>query len=179
MCVSISDDEKKLFRDAVSSVKPLKSSQNIAPESKRPITTFKRKVAQPVTDEQRAFHAVEKYDTVFSEDKISYAKPGLQHKRFSELKKGKLKIDATLDLHGYTRDKAHTAMDHFLVQCQHDKLRVVCIIHGKSHSAEQTAPILKNFINHYLREQEAVLAFHSAKNYHGGTGAVYVLLRNN
>jgi DNA-nicking Smr family endonuclease len=37
--------------------------------------------------------------------------------------------------------------------------------------------VLKGYVDHWLRELEAVQAFHSAQLSHGGTGAVYVLLR--
>ena len=39
--------------------------------------------------------------------------------------------------------------------------------------------MLKGYVNHWLKELDAVQAFHSAQPQHGGTGAVYVLLRKN
>jgi hypothetical protein len=38
---------------------------------------------------------------------------------------------------------------------------------------------LKGYVQHWLQELEEVQAFHSAQPVHGGTGAVYVLLRKN
>ncbi|MDH3415597.1 MAG: Smr/MutS family endonuclease, partial [Gammaproteobacteria bacterium] len=37
--------------------------------------------------------------------------------------------------------------------------------------------VLKNSVNHWLRKWSSVLAFVSARQVDGGTGAVYVLLR--
>jgi len=54
-------------------------------------------------------------------------------------------------------------------------------VHGKGQSkaqGEQTA-VLKGYVNHWLKELDAVQAFHSAQPQHGGTGAIYVLLRKN
>ena len=53
------------------------------------------------------------------------------------------------------------------------------IIHGKGQtSAEQDrCSILKGCTDHWLRELDIVQAFNSAQPQHGGTGAVYVLLR--
>jgi len=34
-------------------------------------------------------------------------------------------------------------------------------------------------VNKWLRELEPVMAFHSAQRHHGGTGAVYIMLRKN
>ena len=53
------------------------------------------------------------------------------------------------------------------------------IVHGKgdSRTERERASILKGCTDHWLRQLEVVQAFHSAQPRHGGTGAVYVLLR--
>ena len=42
---------------------------------------------------------------------------------------------------------------------------------------QERSSILKGCVDHWLRELDVVRAFHSAQPRHGGTGAVYVLLR--
>ena len=37
--------------------------------------------------------------------------------------------------------------------------------------------ILKSFVNKWLPELPAVLAYHTAQRHHGGSGATYVLLK--
>jgi DNA-nicking Smr family endonuclease len=53
----------------------------------------------------------------------------------------------------------------------------VRIIHGKGYGSREQAPVLKSRLNHWLREQQDVLAFCSSRRDQGGTGAVNVLLR--
>jgi DNA-nicking Smr family endonuclease len=53
----------------------------------------------------------------------------------------------------------------------------VRIIHGKGHGSHQRKPVLKGKVDHWLRQRRDVLAFCSARQADGGTGAVYVLLR--
>jgi DNA-nicking Smr family endonuclease len=49
-------------------------------------------------------------------------------------------------------------------------------LHGMTGSGAR-GPILKQKVNRWLRQWDAVLAFVSTRQVHGGTGAVYVLLR--
>ena len=63
-----------------------------------------------------------------------------------------------------------------------DKVRVPAAVsdddmhHGKGEGRERPA-ILKSCVNHWLRQFEQVLAFHTAQKYHGGLGATYVLIK--
>ena len=66
-------------------------------------------------------------------------------------------------------------MQNFLQTCIEQKFRIALIIHGKG--KKETQSILKNKINLWLRDLNIVLAFCSALPKHGGTGAVYILLK--
>ena len=57
-------------------------------------------------------------------------------------------------------------------------LRCAHIIHGKGYRSGERQPVLKRKVNYWLRLRPDVLAFCSATPRDGGTGAVYVLLRN-
>ena len=67
----------------------------------------------------------------------------------------------------------------FIGQAYEMGLRSVLVIHGKGETRAdiERCSILKGGVNHWLRELETVQAFHSAQQRHGGTGAVYILLR--
>ncbi len=54
----------------------------------------------------------------------------------------------------------------------------MCLVHGKSKRPDDAKPILKNLVNQRLREYSNVLAFCSATAKDGGSGAVYILLKN-
>ena len=53
----------------------------------------------------------------------------------------------------------------------------VRIVHGKGRGSGQRGPVLKQKVNRWLRQWDTVLAFVSTRQVHGGTGALYVLLR--
>lgn len=179
----ISEDEKSLFRDAVSDVKPLSpqnSLQTEEPETTKPekIKTVRIKKIILTEPSIPIIQKTKPQPTVYGDDIISFAKSGLQHRRFSQLKQGKIKAEATLDLHEHTSDEALIAIDDFLNRCQQRNMKTVCVIHGKGHFSTGNTPVLKNLLNHYLREHPSVIAFHSAKRTEGGTGAIYVLLKS-
>ncbi|OGT43937.1 MAG: hypothetical protein A3F13_00645 [Gammaproteobacteria bacterium RIFCSPHIGHO2_12_FULL_40_19] len=183
----ISDEERQLFRDAVSNVKPLKQTSQPKIRTKDPKITAsveKKSIkqicirsAEPF-DEKITFQFTEKQSEITGEDVIGFSRPGLQHKRFAQLRQGKTRIEATLDLHQHTTDEAIHATDIFLKQSHKNHLRLVCIIHGKGHYSADNKPVIKNLLNHFLRQHPLVLAFHSSKNKHGGTGAIYVLIKS-
>lgn len=100
------------------------------------------------------------------------ADASIKHKTLQKLKRGQCKIDASLDLHGFTLTQAQEVLEEFMQESLLDHLRTLLIIHGKG-----TQAILKNYVNRWLEEHTQVLAFCSAKPKDGGLGAVYVLLK--
>ena len=92
---------------------------------------------------------------------------------------GRYEIQSRLDLHRMTVEVARREIFEFVVESQQLGLRSVLLIHGKGSSnvEKKRSSILKGCVDHWLRELEIVQAYHSAQPQHGGTGAVYVLLR--
>ena len=110
---------------------------------------------------------------------LAFKRPGIQNGVYRKLRLGHYQVDARLDLHRWTVKKARTEVFAFMVEATRLGLRTLLIVHGKGQSAPEgdSTAILKGYVNHWLRELDAVQAFHSAQPHHGGTGAVYVLLR--
>ncbi len=117
----------------------------------------------------------EKYESIDSNTLIEFFRSGLQHKMIHKMRTGNYEIEAKLDLHGMNVGEAREALARFLLECQQRKIRQVLIIHGKGRANQ--VPVLKNKLNHWLRQTRDILAFCSAKSKEGGTGAMYVLLR--
>lgn len=186
----ISTDEKKIFRDAMLGVKPLKSTEKTAIIDDTPANKIKERIDIKRAQKKLTTHFLfeekklpdaslfEKHSDVDGETIISFAQTGLQHKRIAQLRQGKIKTEATLDLHEHTTQEALIATNNFLTRAQHRGLRAVCIIHGKGHYSVSGQPVLKNLLNTYLKQHAAVLAFHSAKRADGGGGALYVLIKS-
>ncbi len=110
---------------------------------------------------------------------LLYKRPGVQHGVFRKLKQGRYEAEARLDMHRMTAAVARRELFGFVEQAFELGLRSVLIIHGKGESKaeRERSSILKGCANHWLRELDIVQAFHSAQPRHGGTGAVYVLLK--
>ena len=94
--------------------------------------------------------------------------------------RGKLAIDARLDLHGLTQNEAHALLLRFLRNAQMRGARVVLLITGKGVRGEGERGVLKRQVPHWLEASEFrayVVGFQGAHVAHGGEGALYVWVR--
>lgn len=112
-------------------------------------------------------------------DIIEWRGDGIAHGVFRRLKQGGYRVDANLDLHRHTVEQARRALIRFILDCQKMDVRTAVIQHGKG---DKVAPgerqaVLKSYTNHWLRLMPQVLAFHSTQPWHGGAGALYVLVK--
>jgi DNA-nicking Smr family endonuclease len=112
-----------------------------------------------------------------SHDVLSYRKDGVQHGVFRKLRLGLYQAEARLDLHRKTVEEARKDVWEFIRDCMRYELRTVIILHGKGDRNKDQTAVIKSYVDHWLRDLPEVLAFHSALTRHGGTGAVYVLLK--
>ena len=110
-------------------------------------------------------------------DELLFHRPGVSRADFKKLRKGQVSIQGELDLHGLTVSIARQELIHYLHHCKQTGKRCVRIIHGKGHGSVHGKPVIKNRVNTWLRQQEEVLAFCSARQVDGGTGAIYLLLK--
>lgn len=104
---------------------------------------------------------------------------GLDRRKAERLKRGKLPIEATLDLHGLRQAEAHRRLGQFLAQCQDTGKRCVVVVTGKGLHKEEGG-VLRAAVPRWLNEpgnRERVLSFDYTQPRHGGTGALYILLR--
>jgi DNA-nicking Smr family endonuclease len=56
-------------------------------------------------------------------------------------------------------------------------VRSALISHGKGRGNKDGKPLLKSYLARWLPMFPEIMAFHSAQKWHGGAGAVYLLLR--
>jgi DNA-nicking Smr family endonuclease len=175
---NISEEDSALFRKTVGSIKPIKQDSIVINKPKLSHTPSK-------TEEDDRAIMQELFDSEFERnllergDKLSYSKPGIQKQTLRKLRRGQYPIEAELDLHGMTVATANMALSRFLGQCIAHSQRCVRIIHGKGIGSKNKKPIIKNRLNNWLRHQDNVMAFCSARQTDGGTGAIYLLLKRN
>lgn len=115
--------------------------------------------------------------------------PGMDRRLQLRLKRGQVPIEARIDLHGMSREKAHVALNGFLARQEALGRRCVLVITGKGRpdwhrpawgAEEREIGVIRRALPGWLRDypnKERVLAFTSAQPQDGGKGAWYVLLR--
>ena len=105
-----------------------------------------------------------------------------------KLARGRAAPDAVIDLHGFHRQEAYTALRSFLTRAQSEGARIVLVVTGKGErltvendlGESKTPGILRQSVPRWLREpffQPLIAGFESAQRPHGGAGAYYVHLR--
>lgn len=179
--LELKSEDKELFLDAVKDVKPMQQDKTIPPPLNRKIIVNRRIISYPSDDfrftGQIILEKLSDDDWLTPEHSIHFIRGEIPLSTRKKLKTGQVLIDAKLDLHGYTGDEAINALTVCLSHNHAHGRRVLLIIHGKGRVAGQQGPILKNIVYQWLKNQHDVLAIQSAHPKHGGTGAVYVLLR--
>lgn len=169
-----------LFKTALGGVKKIDNS-NIAKIErtdvrKKPDAKIlaKRAAAEGAfeTDDAELSDTQAVLNPVASQATLSYRIATLQHKVFEDLKAGNLRWFEAVDLHGCTVEEARSAVLQIIQIAKAENQNVIKIVHGKGPEA-----ILKTYVNGWLRQHRDVLAFVSAPEKQGGTGAVLVLLK--
>lgn len=169
-------DEIRLFRDSVGKVRPVRHDRIQAP--RRAVSTrpqFRERDEEKVLQDMMSEH-FEPADTETGEE-LLFMRTGLQQRVLRKLRRGLFVIGAELDLHGMTVPVARQAVVAFLLESKRQRIQCVRIIHGKGRGSRHRAPVLKQKVGRWLPQRDEVLAYCSARDYDGGTGAVYVLLK--
>jgi len=177
------DDDEALWEKVVETAAPLKRGRNTA--APKPA-----KIAAPVAKARPP-----RFVPVTTPAPNPASKPShvpraapLDRQTSRQLDKGKLEVEARLDLHGMRQRDAHAQLRRFLKTAQARGLRHVLVITGKgadqaaakSFYEEDERGVLRNAVPHWLAEPEfaaLVVSFSPAPRRLGGEGALYVRLR--
>jgi DNA-nicking Smr family endonuclease len=175
------DDSDGSFGDLVGDgVKPLAAnvSSHIVPTKEiTPGIVERRKAAQrEVVSDINELDTASVIEPVEPLAYLEYQRPGVQHGVYKNLRLGKYEIQSRLDLHRHTVEQARVALWRFVDDCHKHSIRCALITHGKGEGRQEPAK-LKSCVNHWLRQFDEVLAFHSAQKQHGGVGSTYVLIK--
>ena len=171
------EDDHSLFAEAMRGVAPIKAKHHVLPNGRvlstrpRQSEADERAVLSEMLDEPDP-------DWLESGDTLLYRAPGIQDGVLRKLRRGQYRIERELDLHGLNRNQAHSAISEFLAYCKDQDVRCARVIHGKGNGSPNSGPVIKTLLDGWLRKRHQVLAFCSARPVDGGTGAIYVLLRN-
>ncbi|WP_246504143.1 Smr/MutS family protein [Plastoroseomonas arctica] len=107
---------------------------------------------------------------------VGTAPAGLDARRWAALRRGKLRPERTLDLHGQRAQEAHGAVRAFLAAALADGVRCVCVVTGKGDRVE--GGVLRREFPHWLNAPDLrPLVLGAAHPHRAGSGAVHLLLR--
>lgn len=174
------DEDALLFREHVGEARPLRHDRDHAVPVRR--TARRGPAAEGGGTAASGGAAAEDgpdpgpIEDIERGSRIEFSRPGLQRREMRRLRRGQHPVQDQLDLHGLFASEAERAVLEFIDRSRERGLRCVCIVHGKGRNSPKR-PVLKAVVDQWLRRCDTVLAFSTAPDNAGGTGAVHVLLR--
>ena len=171
------DDDDQLFREAMAGARPLKPADRLEPYRKKPPAKarFARDDERAVIGEILASPSDE--IEAGSGDALGFKREGIGGRVYRKLARGRYSVQGEIDLHGMTVPEARDELHLFIESALKRGLTCVRVVHGKGRGSGLGGPVLKRKVDGWLRQWDAVLAYVSARQADGGTGAVYVLLK--
>ncbi len=167
----VRDDEARLFEAAMRGVEPLASQGGDALDETgaKAAPSTKRPAAAPPPPSRRT--------------PMPELRPGraadLDARTMERLRRGRVRPEARLDMHGMTQDEAHRAVAGFIAASRSAGRRCVILITGRGR-AKLGGGILREQTPRWLNLQPTrgnILGFAEAQPKDGGAGALYVLLK--
>jgi DNA-nicking Smr family endonuclease len=160
----LSGEEKKLWRRVASGVK-----------ARRPLP----KIAEEEEVAPRVVKSARETKPTPPAKPVAPARAGAPQNRAGEkrVRRGKLEIGASLDLHGHTQESARAALGRFLAAAQRRGETTVIVVTGKGRAGEG---MLKRRFPEWLADRDIrplISGYAPAHRQHGGGGAFYVFLK--
>lgn len=163
----LTPEDEALFHEAMGGVKPLSSRDRV-------------NVPPPPPSPLRVVDLPPEVKLTVDGDSQRYAarSTGVSHTQISELRAGKVRAQASIDLHGMTIAPAIAQLRKFLIESRELGRRCVLVVHGKGTHSEHGAPLREAVLQQLLGPLSGLVhAFASAAVADGGEGATYVMLR--
>lgn len=187
----LSRDDLELWRKVAESAEPMKPRVRQDETEQRTSKPPKRaKVIKPVDPFQigsRAQSHQSTHDIAGDlRDSLRATPVKMDRKTHQNLKRGKLKPEGKIDLHGMSLDQAHPRLTSFIMRAQADGKRLVLVVTGKGKPRDDGGPIpvrlgvLRHQVPQWLTTpplSQIVLQISEAHLRHGGGGAYYVYLK--
>lgn len=171
-------DEIRLWHRIAKTTKPL-------PGMKLPELPIAKEAEPNKPDKPKAHHLVPSPKTIKKPaPSIRHLEQSANHKN---VRRGKVQIDDTLDLHGLTQIAAQARLEGFIIKSVWENMRCVLVITGKGDFFNAPKDIMrapKGILRERFREwldapnlRPFIAGISQANLKHGGAGAFYVLLK--
>ncbi len=187
----LSEEDESLWRKIAEKTKPLSEKDRnrvenveitIPPRTAKPKKTKKAQACKATSQVVRKTAVVKKTPPPLAD---------IDRKKVRKISTEQINIQATLDLHGFRAEQAHTALRGFIRSSQAQDFRYVLVITGKgatktptadNHWSDREPGVLKRSVPQWLSDpdmRDYVVGYTFAHAKHGGDGALYVQLRRN
>ncbi len=186
---TVNEGEKQLFESVMAGAIPLRlrpGVPEILTQPRKPVLRI-RPITHPPIEDRPA-------PAIRAKDRAALA--AMDGRNAERLAKGRLEIEARIDLHGHRQDEAERMLLDFIRRNHGYGKRCVLVITGKGRSLKNAAREESSAAGRYrIPERRGVLfdlvpgwlaspglapyvvAFSPAQARHGGSGALYVYLR--
>lgn len=167
---AVSPEEQALFLQAVAGATPL--------DPRERVRLAPLPVAPPAPRVEPVVPAPVGLTIEGSGDVIAARAPGVNRAQIAELRAGRVRVEATLDLHGDSAAQATARLRGFLAGAATHRHRCVLIVHGSGLHSDGGLAVLRDAVLDQLVGPMSgyVRAFATASPRDGGAGATYVLV---
>jgi DNA-nicking Smr family endonuclease len=175
----LSAEERALWARVAATVKPL-GGQGIIAASEPPAAVEQQRRVPPnhSTPADRIMPPPTAKAATRTKDAPSDTLDGGWDRR---LRRGAVAPDREIDLHGHTLATAHAALEQALARAVADDVRVLLVVTGKPPKPEARGRgLIRANIGDWLGSsfyRDRIAAIRHAHPRHGGTGALYLILR--
>lgn len=173
------NDDLRSFMEEMGDVKPIASDDKIFSHDTQDSLAKKARRAALARENPEIFNplSMENVKPVKPDDFIAYQQPGIQDGVFKNLRLGKYDIEQRISLKNMTLKDCRDMLYQKLKKAHERGSRALLIQHGKGENSQPIPALKKSYVNHWLKELDWVIAWHTAQPMHGGFGATYVLLK--
>ncbi|QLE85653.1 MULTISPECIES: DNA endonuclease SmrA [Shewanella] len=171
-------DDAALFLAEMADVKPLTQDGSVLPQTKVDNSAQQLKLQRSRLALQLQKLTIEPGSIAPTkpDDILSFKNQGVQKAVFKQFRLGHYPVQASIDIHQFSVIKARSELLEFLTHAKQMEWRNVLVIHGKGEKSRPFPGLMKSFVNDWLMNIEGVMAFHSAPQLMGATGALLVML---
>jgi DNA-nicking Smr family endonuclease len=173
-------DDDAAFAEAMAGVRKLEHTQHtLQPRYREPVPLSARE-REVIAELDALVSGKGPFDIRDSDEVMEGSVPGLDPRVLRRLRRGEFTPQADLDLHGSNAATARVLVEAFIVESHARGLRCLRIVHGRGNRSRNGEAVLKPSLPRWLARGPArliVLAWTSARQADGGSGASYILLR--
>ncbi len=174
------DDEAELFRRVLADAEPLKRKRPVAKKAAARKDDAPQAVSRKSPRRPAPIIRPPELPTLPPRPVAANDFSRMDRRTADRFRRGKLPIEARLDLHGHYQDAAYYALNEFIADSAAADRRMVLVITGRG--SREGSGVLRARLPQWLNQppcRDRVLAFTAARPEHGGDGAFYVLLKRN